>query len=116
MQHFSTEFEREVMDHKWIGQYILDEDGRPVPEPDLLTWAAWMESTDRHLAMDILPGGVRVSTIFLGLDQHFLFGSVPMLWETMIFGGEHHLYQERYTSKQAAVEGHARALAFARAA
>lgn len=56
--------------------------------------------------------GVRVSTVFLGLDHSFGAGP-PVLWETMIFGGDHDEYQERYTSYEDAVEGHARACAIA---
>ena len=35
----------------------------------------------------------------------------PILFETMIFGGEHDQYQERYATREEAVEGHARAVA-----
>ena len=51
---------------------------------------------------------ILVSTVFLGLDHGF--GGVPMLFETMIFGGKHDMFQERYTSLQEAEEGHALAL------
>lgn len=34
------------------GQYILDADGNPVPEPDLLTWGLWMETADRIVRHD----------------------------------------------------------------
>lgn len=46
-----------------------------------------------------LPGAVRVSTVFLGLD-HFGRVGEPVLWETMIFGGAHDGYQARYTSRR----------------
>lgn len=106
----------------WIGTYILDPDGTPVPEPDILKWGAWMELADRSVAQDELLGDVRVSTVFLGLDQafhfHFMLGFPslhrPQLWETMIFGGPHDRYQERYTSREQAIEGHAVALKLAR--
>lgn len=47
-------------------------------------------------------GDIYVSTVFLGLDHSFgSFGECkPVLFETMIFGGEHDQYQE----------GHKRAL------
>ena len=87
-------------------QYILV-DGKPVKEPDLLKWAAWFGTAERTLAK-IEKDGVRVSTIFLGLDHSFSEGA-PVLWETMIFGGEHDGYQGRYTSAEQAVLGHHRA-------
>lgn len=49
-------------------------------------------------------GDVTVSTVFLGLD-HGYNGQV-LLFETMIFGGEHDGYQERYTTWEEAVSGH----------
>jgi hypothetical protein len=95
------------------GRYTLSTDGEPVPEPDLHVWAEWMETADRHLANDRLDDGTRVSTIFLGLDHAFPLIRRPILWETMIFGGPHDQYQERYASRDEALEGHAYALALA---
>jgi len=34
----------------------------------------------------------------------------PLLFETMIFGGEHDDYQERYSTYEEALEGHQRAI------
>lgn len=89
--------------------YVLDENNRPVPESDVLKWAAWSDAHDRHVGDDTV-GDVRVSTVFLGVNTRFLGDGCPVLWETMIFGGPLDMYQERYTSHEAAVEGHARAL------
>ena len=93
----------------FIGQYVLDDDGNPIPIEDILVWGTWMQKADRHVGNDHV-GDVHVSTVFLGLDHSFGSGP-PVLWETMIFGGEHDQYQERYTSKEAALEGHKKALA-----
>lgn len=49
-------------------------------------------------------GSISVSTVFLGID-HGYNGQV-LLFETMIFGGEHDGYQERYTTWEEAVSGH----------
>jgi hypothetical protein len=84
-----------------------------VLELDVLAWGRWFETADRHVGMDVLPDGVRVSTVFLALD-HAFGGGRPILWETMIFGGPHDGYQDRYTSREAAEAGHARALALCR--
>lgn len=48
--------------------------------------------------------GVKISTVFLGMDHGF-FGK-PLLFETMIFGGEHDMYQERYSTYEQAEKGH----------
>lgn len=102
------------MNHEsYTGQYILDAEGKPVAEPDLLKWAEWMGITDRHIANDMIFG-VNISTIFLGVDFSAFFGTPPMLWETMIFGGRYSYYQERYISREDAIEGHAKAVAMVR--
>ena len=70
-----------------------------------------METADRHVAQTTL-GKVRVSTIFLGLDHSFIYGKKhkPILFETMIFGGKHDGYQERYAIWEEAEEGHKKAV------
>lgn len=90
-----------------MDNYILDEKGDPVKEPDLLKWAKWFECGNRSLKRDTVFDGVDVSTVFLGLDHGFN-GGAPVLWETMVFGGEHDEYQERYNTKEQALEGHER--------
>lgn len=57
--------------------------------------------------------GILVSTVFLGLDHNYGDG-LPLLWETMIFNGEHDQYQERYSSKEGALAGHQEAVALVR--
>lgn len=101
-----------------FGQYILDEDGNPRPEPDLLKWAMWLEYShlskgkdNRIVQQDWIEtsvGKVHVSTVFLGLDHNNggYYGPDPILWETMIFHGEHDQYMNRYSSKDAAIVGH----------
>ena len=94
------------------GKYTLDDQGNPVLEHDLMKWAAWLEKSDRIIAKDMIDD-VRVSTVFLGLDHSFGDGP-PLLFETMIFGGEHDQYQERYPNRDAAFAGHDRAMALVR--
>jgi hypothetical protein len=88
--------------------YIL-EGKTPVVEPDLLKWAEWFEKNDRYVEHTVLPGGVEVSTIFLGLDYSF-GGGEPLLFETMIFGGDHNRYQRRYATWKQAEAGHQEAI------
>lgn len=94
--------------------YTLGPDGKtPVP-CDMTTWGLDLEK-NRRVAADDLSEDIRVSTVFLGLDHRHGEGS-PLLFETMIFGGPHHDYQERYSTWDEAVEGHARAVALAKGA
>ena len=55
---------------------------------------------------------VHVSTVHLVIDHSFGDGP-PLIFETMIFGGEHDQYQERYSTREQAEEGHRRALTLA---
>src|SRR5262245_36517144 len=93
-----------------MGRYILD--GKiPIPCDDLLQWAAWYETVDRHGALTDVPP-FRVSTIFLGLDYGWNT-PYPILFETMVFliddrhSGRDH-YCERYPTWELAAEGHRR--------
>jgi len=91
---------------KW---YILNNNNKPIPA-SITEAADWLEEgSDRRTVKRDEIGDILVSTVFLGLD-HAWDSNVPVLWETMIFGGEHDQYQERYTSHEDALEGHKKAL------
>jgi hypothetical protein len=93
-------------------KYVLD--GKTPKPVDLMTWARWFETADRHVAKEEV-GSMRVSTVFLGLDHSFGDGP-PLLFETMIFGmpeGQDE-YQERCSTWEQAEAMHERALAHAR--
>lgn len=59
----------------------------------------------KRVAFDEFPGGVEVSTVWLGLNHAFRPGP-PLIFETMIFGGPHNEYQVRYTTEEEARQGH----------
>lgn len=81
----------------------------PSKEPDILKWGEWMERSDRHIGNDMIRDNIQISTVFLGLDHNWSGGN-PILFETMIFGGLHDGYQERYYSWEEAEIGHKEAL------
>lgn len=85
-------------------KYILD-DKNVVVSVNLETWAKWYETADRTVAKTNVNNDVNVSTVFLGLDLSFGDGP-PLLFETMIFGGEHDQYQERFETWEQAEAGH----------
>jgi len=89
-------------------KYIL-EGKEPKPVEDVLEWGRWFETADRRVALTKLPNKVEVSTVFLGLDHSF-GGDKPILFETMIFGGKHDQYQERYATWEEAEQGHKQAV------
>lgn len=85
--------------------YILDENGQPQP-CDMLTWASWFSSADRKLALTEAMPGVEVSTVFLGMDHRFVRNGPPLLWETMVFGGDRDGHCERSSSQEEALNRH----------
>lgn len=88
--------------------YILN--GKiPVIEPSIIKWGEWYSSeANKHVDVTEFDG-VRISAVFLGLD-HCYDGGEPILFETMIFGGEHDQYQDRYSTWDEAVKGHKEAI------
>jgi hypothetical protein len=54
-------------------------------------------------------GDVKVSTVWLGIDHRFGFGDEPspIIFETMVFGGERDEWHWRYATEQEARAGHA---------
>lgn len=82
-----------------IGLYILV-NGNPEPTNDVALWGIEFEK-DRVIKFDKFDESVcfHISTVFLG-------GSKPMLFETMVFGGDHDGYTLRYSSMEEAIAGH----------
>jgi hypothetical protein len=93
--------------------YILDENNKPVATHAMES-ALWMDKNpERKAVAQEYIDDVFISTVFIGLDHKnygWLSTKTPILWETMIFGGDHDQYQERYTSHEDALEGHKKAL------
>ena len=87
--------------------YIL-KDKIPVVEPDLHKWGSWMEQRDKRRIDKTMVGDVKISTVFLGID-HGYDGRVE-LFETMIFGGNHDQYCDRYATWTQSKKGHKRAV------
>lgn len=78
-----------------MSNYIL-EGHKPVKCDDILTWAKWFETASRVVKKDTAKvtlhgknvGEIKVSTVFLGIDHNFDDKGDPILFETMVFGGE----------------------------
>lgn len=86
-----------------MDNYIL-EGKTPVKCIDMFKWAKANTMENRRVA-ETEKDGVRVSTVFLGID-HSYDGKEPVLFETMIFGGDHDDNMWRYTTWEGAVIGH----------
>lgn len=87
--------------------YVLDENHNPVVEVDMHKWGKFFENEARTVAKT-RKDGVDVSTVFLGMDHGWGEGP-PILFETMIFGGEHNEDQWRCSTWDEAVKMHERA-------
>lgn len=86
-------------------KYILD-GHKPVAIDDLLEWGKWFETANRTVSKTKI-NDVEISTVFLGLNHNFGEG-VPILFETMVFGGKLDQEMERYATWEEAEEGHER--------
>lgn len=93
--------------------YILDEHYNVVVESDPLVWSKWFKNTDRRtVAKWTAPNGLRVSTVFLGLDHNFDGDGAPLVFETMVFPADsyHDLYVDRCSTWDEAVKMHEKAV------
>jgi hypothetical protein len=92
-----------------VSLYIL-QNKKPVPVDDALEWAKAFQVMDRQVAHDVVSGA-HVSTVFLGVDHGFGWDGPPILFETMIFGGEHDGFQQRCSAWDEALVMHRKTLA-----
>ena len=94
---------------RWRNYILIDK----VPEPcdDLFLWATWFEMYRDQciLKKTKVSDDVEVSTVFLGTNHNFGEGE-PVLFETMVFGGEHNHYRRRYCTYDEALAGHERTI------
>lgn len=112
---------RHIVGYKLIGRL-------PVPVEDLFEWASWLESSDvKRIVAKTDVGPLQVSTVFLAIDYDFSGRGPPILFETMVFGGEapqivcgrdlgdwSESYCNRYSTWDEAEKGHAVAVEWAR--
>jgi hypothetical protein len=86
--------------------YIWDRETDTIKPVDTLTWGRYLEEGDRTLQITEF-NGVTVSTVFIGLDYNwYKRPGGPIVWETMVFGGERDGLQRRYQTKEEAIAGH----------
>lgn len=87
--------------------YKLDENENPVSLKTGKELLEYLENRDHWHLTDYIDE-IYISTSFLWLNSSFL--EHPLLWETMIFGGKHNMYQKRYGSAEEARKGHTKAI------
>src|SRR4051812_24313011 len=84
-----------------------DREGHPIPV------TAWPSPDERRVDRTQVSEGVSVSTVHLVLDHSFDDGP-PVIFETMIFGGEHDQDQWRYHPGARGRAGHDAVVAWLR--
>jgi len=68
--------------------YILDNRRRIVPVDDTVEFCNYFAKNSRRVDYTEIVAGCFVSTVFLGVDHNFSGDGPPILFETMVFGGE----------------------------
>lgn len=89
----------------------FDFDGNPIP---LWEWVVLFADNDRHVAVTPVGEDVEVSTVWMGIDYGFGRTESPLIYETMIFGGDRDGDQWRTPNRDAALAAHDQAVALAR--
>lgn len=80
-----------------------DRDGRVIT---LMEWVHKFETDDEKIVQQTRgEDGTLVSTVWLGINHNWGKGP-PLIFETMVFGGDHDGYQERHSTETEAIEGH----------
>lgn len=91
-------------------QYLLldDHSTRPCSDKEAAEqWGRWAKDFSSKIVAKTELDDCQISTVFLGIDHSFGDGP-PILFETMIFGGEHDQWCERYETWDQAAEHHRR--------
>ena len=80
--------------------------GRDLVEvEDVLEWAEWFENGNIRVAQTDVTPDTTVSTIFMGINRN-PGSEPPLLFETMVFGGELDGLVWRYATYDEAETGH----------
>jgi hypothetical protein len=94
-----------------LGMYIMNPDHTVRLTEDSAEWGRWMQDADRVVARYEHTADIHVSTAFLGLDHDHMRVGRPILFETMVFGGEHDESRWRCCTWEEAQEQHMNAIA-----
>ena len=86
-----------------------DRQGNPI---SMTEWASLLDGGENQIVARTERDGILVSTVYLGLN-HAWDDGLPLIFETMIFGGDHDEEQWRYSTEAEALEGHQAAVTLA---
>ncbi len=87
--------------------YILNDKREVIPTDDVVLWTRMLEDSKNRVVdrTELKEHGAEVSTVFTGLDHGLGTGSL-LVFETMVFGGDWDMHQERYYTWGEAQAGH----------
>ena len=92
-----------------------DPDGNPITMAEWL--AISMDEGEKRVGEKRVAftevGGIKISTVWIGFDYSFGAG-VPLIYESMVFGGPLDETQWRYPNRVAALAGHDQLVAHVR--
>lgn len=87
--------------------YLIDKNGKITTTTDVERWSKeFFESNDRFLKRTELENGITISTCFAGINLNFTDDGPPLLFETMIFGGEDDCTGYRFERHECAINYH----------
>lgn len=71
-------------------------------------WVQLFDMENRRLGYTRIWGDlvIEVSTVWLGLDHRYSQNGPPLIFETMIFGGDQDGETARYSTQEDAIRGH----------
>jgi len=99
-----------VKDPNYTGQ--VDFDGNPIKMFELVKLL--QDRSYSRVGLTQITDDIKVSTVWLGMD--FNFGTAPPIYyETMVIGGKGNERVDRYTTLNAAQEGHTRIVEWVKA-
>jgi hypothetical protein len=94
--------------------YTLKDGKHPEPADNWLAGAVWLQEAPddvRIVGRSTAPDGATLSTVFLGMDHGFPGRGLPVLFESLWFGGAQDGAMRRYHTRDEAEAGHAEMLA-----
>jgi hypothetical protein len=89
--------------------YMRDADGTITPTSDVITWGRWMEANESNRRIrQTTIGDSWISTVFTGINHNLIAYTrdVPVIYETMVFGGPLDDTCARYATEEEAIAGH----------
>lgn len=87
-------------------KYYILKDKHVVEAKNLLEWCSWFEHSGERILRKSKFSDIVVSTVFLGIDHNFTGKGPPVVFESMVFGGQHDQLCRRCCTYPEALQQH----------